>query len=91
MILFGWAVCGTLGGGFPEKLLPFNCSVRLTFLFGLSVSNHLFRAWNRAILDVCGSKSISSELLLVTPLAFSLLLIWEGHCSWEGVQVLKSS
>ena len=36
MILFGWAVCGTLGGGFPEKPLPFNCSVRLAFLFGLS-------------------------------------------------------
>ena len=34
-ILFGWAICGTLGGGFPEKPLPFECSVRLAFLLGL--------------------------------------------------------
>ena len=37
----------------------------------VGVSNHLFKAWNQAILDVCGSQSDSSELPLVTPLAFS--------------------
>ena len=36
MILFGQTVCGTLGGGFPEKPLPFDYSVRWAFLFGLS-------------------------------------------------------
>ena len=35
MILFGQAICGTLGGCFPEKPLPFECSVRLAFLLGL--------------------------------------------------------
>ena len=34
-ILFGRAICGTLGGCFPEKPLPFKCSVRLAFLLGL--------------------------------------------------------
>ena len=41
----------------------------------VGVSNCLFRAWNQAILDVCGSQSTSSELLLVTPLAFSNLAL----------------
>ena len=35
MILFGRAVCGTLGGGFPEKPLPFEWTVRWAFLLGL--------------------------------------------------------
>ena len=35
MILFGRAVCDTLGG-FPEKPLPFECSVKWAFLLGLS-------------------------------------------------------
>ena len=41
----------------------------------LGVSNCLFKAWNRAILDVCGLQSDSSELPLVTPLAFSNLAL----------------
>ena len=41
----------------------------------VGVSNCLLRAWNQAILDVCGSQSDSSELLLVTPLAFSDLAL----------------
>ena len=41
----------------------------------VGVSNHLFRASNRAFLAVCGSQSDSSELLLVTPLAFSDLAL----------------
>ena len=71
-ILFGQAVCGTLGGGFPEKPLPFECSVRWAFLPWtlLEFQTVSFKAWNRAILDVCGSQSDSSELPLVTPLAF---------------------
>ena len=59
----------------------------------VGVSNHLFRAWNQAILDVCGSQSDSSELLLVTPLAFSNLALaclggtlLMGGCS--GVELL---
>ena len=59
----------------------------------VGVSNHLFRAWNRAILDVCGSQSDSSELPLVTPFAFSDLALaclggtlLMGGC-W-GVEVL---
>ena len=36
MILFGQAVCGTLGGGCSEKPLPFHCTVRWAFLFRLS-------------------------------------------------------
>ena len=35
-ILLRWAVCGTLGRGCSEKPLPFDCSVRWAFLFGLS-------------------------------------------------------
>ena len=31
MILFERAVCGTLGGGFPEEPVPFKCSVRWGF------------------------------------------------------------
>ena len=31
MILFGRAVCGTLGGGFLEKPLPFNCFCEMGF------------------------------------------------------------
>ena len=42
-------------------------------LFG--VSNHLLRASNCAFLAVCGSQSDSSELPLVTPLAFSDLAL----------------
>ena len=46
MILFGQAVCGTLGGGFPEKPLPFDCSMRWASSSDLvGVSNRLFRAW----------------------------------------------
>ena len=41
----------------------------------VGVSNRIFRAWNQAILDVCGSLSDSSELPLVTPLAFSDLAL----------------
>ena len=59
----------------------------------VGVSNRLFKAWNRAILDVCGSQSDSSELPLVTPLAFSDLALAHlggtllmGGCS--GVEVL---
>ena len=46
MILFGRAVCGTLGGGFVEKPLTFDCSVRLGFssLDLVGVSNRLFKA-----------------------------------------------
>ena len=58
----------------------------------VGVSNRLFKAWNRAILDVCGSQSDSSELPLVTPLAFSDLALallggtlLKGGCS--GVEV----
>ena len=57
------------------------------------VSNHLLRASNWAFLDVCGSQSDSSELLLVTPLTFSDLALvclggtlLLGGCS--GVEVL---
>ena len=58
----------------------------------VGVSNHLLRASNLALLAVCGSQSDSSELPLVTPLAFSNpALAHLGHCSyWEGL-VLKSS
>ena len=59
----------------------------------VGVSNRLFKAWNWAILDVCGSQSDSSELPLVTPLAFSNLALAHlggtllmGGCS--GVEVL---
>ena len=59
----------------------------------VGVSNRLFRAWNRAILDVCGSQFDSSELPLVTPLAFSDLALARlggtllmGRCS--GVELL---
>ena len=59
----------------------------------VGVSNCLFKAWNRAILDVCGSQSDSSELPIVTPLAFSNLALARlggtllmGGCS--GVEVL---
>ena len=59
----------------------------------VGVSNHIFKAWNRAILDVCGSQSDSSELPLVTPLAFSNLALallggtlLMGGCS--GIEVL---
>ena len=41
----------------------------------VGVSNRFFKACNRAILDVCGSQSDSSELPLVTPLAFSDLAL----------------
>ena len=41
----------------------------------VSVSNRLLRASNHAFLPVCGSQSDSSELLLVTPLAFSNLAL----------------
>ena len=41
----------------------------------VGVSNRLLRASNRAFLDVCGSQSDSSELLLVTPLSFSDLAL----------------
>ena len=41
----------------------------------VGVSNCLFRASNRAFLDVCGSQSDSSELPLMTPLAFSNLAL----------------
>ena len=41
----------------------------------VGVSNHLLRASNCAFLAVCGSQSDSSELLLVTPLAFSDLAL----------------
>ena len=60
----------------------------------VGVSNRFFKAWNRAILDVCGSQSDSSELPLVTPLAFSDLALallggtlLVGGCS--GVEVLS--
>ena len=43
--------------GFPPRTL-------------LEFQTRIFKAWNRAILDVCGSLSDSSELPLVTPLAF---------------------
>ena len=61
----------------------------------VGVSNCLFRASNHAFLDVCGSQSDSSELLLVTPLAFSdLALAFLGGTllmgEWGGL-VLKSS
>ena len=72
MILFGQAVCGTLGGGCPEKSLPFHWFMVLDLV---GVSNHLFRASNRAFLAVCGSQFDSFELLLVTPLAFSDLAL----------------
>ena len=93
-ILFGRAICGTLGGCFPEKPLPFECSVRLASSSDfVGVSNCIFKAWNRAILDSCGSLSDSSELPLVTPLAFSDLALallggtlLMGGCS--GVEVL---
>ena len=59
----------------------------------VGVSNHLFKAWNWAILDVCGSQSDSSELPLVTPLTFSDLALARlggtllmGGCS--GVEFL---
>ena len=59
----------------------------------VGVSNCLFKAWNWAILDVCGSQSDSSELPLVTPLAFSNLALAHlggtllmGRCS--GVELL---
>ena len=59
----------------------------------VGVSNRIFKAWNRAILDVCGSLSDSSELPLVTALAFSYLALallggtlLMGGCS--GVEVL---
>ena len=41
----------------------------------VGVSNHLLRASNHAFLDVCGSQSDSTELPLVTPLAFSDLAL----------------
>ena len=41
----------------------------------VGVSNYLFRASNHALLAVCGSQSDSSELPLVTPLAFSDLAL----------------
>ena len=41
----------------------------------VGVSNCLFRASNCALLAVCGSQSDSSELPLVTPLAFSDLAL----------------
>ena len=41
----------------------------------VGVSNRLLRASNRAFLDVCGSQSDSSELLLLTPLTFSDLAL----------------
>ena len=41
----------------------------------VGVSNCLLRASNHALLAVCGSQSDSSELLLVTPLAFSDLAL----------------
>ena len=47
----------------------------LSSLDFVGVSNHLLRASNWAFLDVCGSQSDSSELLLVTPLAFSDLAL----------------
>ena len=66
--------------GFPPRTL-------------LGFQNRFFKAWNRAILDVCGSQSDSSELLLVTPLAFSDLALallggtlLMGGCS--GIEVL---
>ena len=59
----------------------------------VGVSNRLFKASNRAFLDVCGSQSDSSELPLVTPLAFSNLALAHlggtllmGGCS--GVELL---
>ena len=48
---------------------------RLSSMDLVGVSNRLFRAWNQAILAVCGSQSDSSELPLVTPLAFSDLAL----------------
>ena len=41
----------------------------------VGVSNHLLRASTRAFLAICGSQSDSSELPLVTPLAFSDLAL----------------
>ena len=41
----------------------------------VGVLNRLLRASNQAFLDVCGSQSDSSELLLVTPLTFSYLAL----------------
>ena len=59
----------------------------------VGVSNRIFKAWNRAILDVCGSLSDSSQLPLVTPFAFSDLALallggtlLMGGCS--GIEVL---
>ena len=45
----------------------------------VGVLNCLLRASNHAFLAVCGSQSDSSELPLVTPLAFSNLAL--AHCS----------
>ena len=41
----------------------------------IGVLNHLLRASNHAFLAVCGSQFDSSELPLVTPLAFSDLAL----------------
>ena len=59
-----------------KQSLPFHYTMRWTFLSDLvGVLNHLLRAMKYALLAVCGSQSDSSELLLVTPLAFSSLAL----------------
>ena len=48
----------------------------------VGVSNRLFRPSNLVLLAVCGSQSDSSELLLVTPLAFSDLALAHTRRVW---------
>ena len=72
----GWAVCGTLGGGSLESLCLFTGPCNgLSSSDLVGVSKSLLRASNHAFLAVCGSQSDSSELPLVTPLAFSDLAL----------------
>ena len=81
---------------FQKKLLPFDCSMRWAFLLGLSWSFQtvFFKAWK---LSHSGCLWLTVWLLWTAAgdtiglFQSSTCLSGRGHCSWEGVQVLKSS